>query len=67
MKRKWHYKMIYGYIMVLLGFILVMLTAVNYLLHLKLKLPPVVLGIIFLGVGMGWVRAVKKKGDNAGH
>lgn len=56
-------KMISGYIMAIIGFAFLILNALNYIMNWKLKLPSVVLGIVFLVIGMGWVRTMKKKKD----
>jgi hypothetical protein len=53
-------KIIPGYIMAIVGFICIIITALNYIFHWKLGLPPAAIGIVFLAVGMGWVRKARK-------
>jgi hypothetical protein len=54
-----------GYIMAACGFILIVITALNYILGWKWGVPPGVFGIVFLGVGMAWVRRSREiKNDN---
>ncbi|MCX6234351.1 MAG: hypothetical protein NT175_06440 [Bacteroidetes bacterium] len=46
--------------MIICGFILIAITALNYLFGWKLGVPPAVIGILFLAIGMAWVRKSKK-------
>lgn len=50
-KTKW-----IGYIMAGIGFTLIIIGALNYVLHWQLGSPPAVFGIIFTAVGMAKVR-----------
>lgn len=52
-------KMIPGYIMALIGFLLIILWAINYLFSLKIGLPPVVFGVIFLALGIANIKKAK--------
>jgi hypothetical protein len=52
-------KLIAGYIMAFSGFFLILFSLGNYFLGWKTGLPPAAIGIVFLAVGMGWVRKVR--------
>lgn len=54
-------KLIPGYFMAIIGFILIVITALNYLYGWKLGIPPAAIGIVFLAVGMGWIRKAKRE------
>jgi hypothetical protein len=56
-------KIIPGYFMAIVGFILIIISAINYIFHWKMGLPPAAIGILFLGVGMSWVRKGKRSGS----
>jgi hypothetical protein len=60
MNNNFEKKRIPGMIMVIVGFILILISALNYILHWKMGSPPAAIGIIFVAVGMGWVRKPKK-------
>ena len=52
---------IFGYILVIVGFIMILINAINYIFHLGKASPSrLVLAIIFLTVGMMNVRAISK-------
>lgn len=53
-------KLISGYIMAICGFILILITAMNYLFGWKLGIPPAAIGIVFVAVGMALIRKIKK-------
>lgn len=59
MKNNYQKKQIFGLIMTIIGFILILISALNYILHWKMGSPPAAIGIIFVAVGMGWVRKAK--------
>jgi predicted membrane protein len=44
-------KRIFGYIITICGFILIVITVLNYLFEWKLGVPPAVIGILFLAIG----------------
>ena len=55
-----------GYIMAAVGVANIIITALNYIFGWKAGLPPAALGIVFLGVGMAWIRRLKRtEVDNA--
>lgn len=49
-------KIVSGYIMLICGFILILITAMNYIFHWDLGSPTGVMGILFVGIGMSWVK-----------
>lgn len=49
-------KKVGGYVLTVIGFIMILLNAVNYILGLKLDVPSAAIGIVLLAVGMGIVR-----------
>jgi hypothetical protein len=55
-------KKITGYIMVIIGFIIILYHAINYIFGWKLDTPVGVIGIIFVVIGMGMVRKSSKPG-----
>lgn len=56
MKNSFDKKTIPGYIMAAVGFVFIAIMALNYLFGWKLGAPPAAIGIVFLAVGMVWVR-----------
>jgi len=52
-------KLLTAYIMASIGSLLILLWAVNYLFGMKWGLPPAVLGIIFLAIGLANARKAK--------
>ncbi len=52
-------KKIGGYVLTVIGSLLVLLNAVNYILGLKLDVPSAAIGIVLLAVGMGIVKKSK--------
>jgi hypothetical protein len=52
-----------GYLMAVCGIILIFVTVLNYLLGWKWGIPPGVLGIVFIAVGMSWVKKSREKGN----
>ena len=56
--------LIAGYIMAICGFICILISALNYLFGWKMGLPPAAIGIVFLGVGMVWVKKSREKINN---
>ncbi|MCX6243225.1 MAG: hypothetical protein NTU98_00840 [Bacteroidetes bacterium] len=53
--------LIAGYIMAICGFICILITALNYLFRWKMGIPPAALGIVFLGVGMVWIKRSRER------
>jgi len=53
-------KKISGYIMASIGFIFILLSALNYIFGWKLGTPSGAMGIIFIAVGMATVRKSSK-------
>lgn len=49
-------KRIGGYVLAVIGFLMILLNAVNYILGLKLDVPSAAIGIVLLAVGMDIVR-----------
>jgi len=60
MPKKKFNKKNYGLIMAIIGFICIIITALNYIFGWKLGTPPAAIGIVFLAVGMAWVKKSKK-------
>jgi hypothetical protein len=52
-------KIIKGYFIAICGFICIIAAAINYIFHWKMGIPPAAIGIVFLAVGMMWVRKGK--------
>jgi len=63
MNKQYKKARIAGYIMATCGFICIFITGLNYLFGWKLGLPPAAIGIVFLGIGMAWVKKTREK-DN---
>lgn len=63
MKNSNERKVIYGYLVAGIGFILILLTGLNYLFHWKWIVPHAAIGIVFLGAGMALVRRSRKQQD----
>lgn len=64
MKKTFDNKRVPGLIMAIVGFVLIIITALNYLFGWKLGVPPAAIGIVFVAIGMGWIRkAGKQKAD----
>lgn len=53
-------KKMMGYIMAVIGFIIILYNAFNYIFGWKLDLPSSAIGIIFLAIGTGYVRKSSK-------
>jgi hypothetical protein len=53
-------KKITGYIMAIIGFIIILYNALNYIFGWKLDTPIGVIGIVLLAIGMGMVRKSTK-------
>ncbi len=49
-------KKIGGYVLTVIGSLLVLLNAVNYIFGLKIDVPSAAIGIVLLAVGMGIVK-----------
>lgn len=55
-------KKISGYIMAIIGFIMLLINAIGYIFNLDIKHPALtVMGIVFVIVGMGIVKKSKQK------
>lgn len=54
-------KTIPGIIMTTVGFVFILITALNYLFGWKLGVPPAAIGIVFVAVGMAMVRKARIK------
>ncbi|MEI6091631.1 MAG: hypothetical protein WCR42_14340 [bacterium] len=53
-------KTVSGYVMFICGFILVLISAMNYIFHWQLGSPPAAIGIVFVGIGASWVKKTKQ-------
>ncbi|HWQ81621.1 MAG TPA: hypothetical protein VN514_05075 [Ignavibacteria bacterium] len=52
-------KKIGGYVLTVIGFLMVLLNAVNYIFGLKLDVPSSAIGIVLLAVGIGIVKKLR--------
>ncbi len=55
-------KKIFGYVLVVLGSLMILFNAVNYIFGLKLDVPSSAIGIVLLAVGMGIVKKSRTAG-----
>jgi len=56
MKKAFSNRTVPAIIMAIAGIILIVITALNYIFGWKMGLPPAAIGIVFLAVGMAWIR-----------
>lgn len=54
-------KKLSGIIMAAVGLVFIIISALNYIFGWKCGIPPAAIGIVFLGVGMNWIRKSKQK------
>jgi len=52
-----------GYIMAACGFIFILITVLNFIFNWRTGIPPGVIGIVFLAVGMAWIRRSRQIRD----
>jgi len=52
-------KKIGGYVLTVIGFLMVLLNTVNYIFGLKLDVPSSAIGIVLLAVGIGIVKKLR--------
>jgi len=57
-------KKMYGIIMAGVGFVFIIISALNYIFGWKCGSPPAAIGIVFLSIGMMWIRK-SKQGENS--
>lgn len=57
-------KRVPGIIMAIIGFVFIIISALNYIFGWKCGTPPAAIGIVFLAVGMMWIRKSKQMEDN---
>lgn len=61
MIQKTNNKKISGYIMTIVGFVMLAVNAIAYLFNLDFKAPALaIMGIVFVVIGMGYVRKSRK-------
>jgi len=57
-------KRVSGIIMAIIGFVFIIISVMNYIFGWKCGTPPAAIGIVFLAVGMMWIKKSKQMKDN---